>query len=156
MLPSEQLRLEVSKEQNIDLEQYKWPEELKKIILGINLDKEVEPTFDKMNEVYTVGFNIGHCGLTSRYVVRSLDKAKLYYGKSKLLVGTPSSPNGEHAWTTLEGYIIDTTLMICFPESKRVELGYIPEKEILPLAARVLSEYDTYESELKDQQYIKK
>lgn len=156
MLPSEQLRLEVSKEQNTDLEQYKWTEELKEIILGINLDKEVEPTFDKMSEVYTVGFNIGHCGLTSRYVVRTFDKAKLYYGKSKLLVGTPSSPNGEHAWTTLEGYIIDTTLMICFPESKRVELGYIPEKEILPLAARVLSEYDTYESELKNQQYIKK
>ena len=88
-------------------------------------------------------------------VVREFDNAKLYYGKSKLLVGTPSSPNGEHAWTTLDGYIIDTTLMICFPESKRVELGYIPEKEILPLAARVLSEFDTYESELH-KQYIKK
>ena len=156
MLPSEQLRLEVSHEHNMDLEQYKWSDELKERILEIDLDKEVEPTFDKMSEVYTIGFNLGHCGLTSRYVVREFDKAKLYYGKSKLLAGTPSSPNGEHAWTILDGYIIDTTLMISFPETKIVEFGYIPEKEILPLAAKVLSEYDTYESELKNQQYTKK
>ena len=45
--------------------------------------------------------------------------------------------------------------MISFPEEKRVELGYITEKEIAPQSARILSEYDTYESELV-YQYIKK
>ena len=83
------------------------------------------------------------------------DNARLYYGKAKLLVGTPSSPNGEHSWSTLDGYLIDTTLMISFPEERRVELGYITEKEIAPQSARILSEYDTYENELS-YQYIKK
>ena len=67
MLPSEQLRLEVSKEQDLDLEQYKWSDKLKERILGINLNKEVEPTFDTMSEVYTSGFGT--------------IKEKLYIGK---------------------------------------------------------------------------
>ena len=110
---------------------------------------------ETLKEIYEYGFNIGHCGLTSRYVVRNFDNARLYYGKAKLLVGTPSSPNGEHSWTTLDGYLIDTTLMISFPEEKRVELGYITEKEIAQQSARILSEYDTYENELSHQ-YVKK
>ena len=155
MLPSEELRQEVSQEHRINLEQYAWTPELKETIFDIDLDKETEPSLDKLGEAYLYGLNIGHCGLTSRYIVRNFDNARLYYGKANLLSGTPSSPNGEHSWTTLDGYLIDTTLMISFPEEKRVELGYITEKEIAQQAARILSEYDTYESELV-YQYIKK
>ena len=155
MLPSEELRQEVSQEHRINLEQYAWTPELKETIFDIDLDKETEPSLDKLGEAYLYGLNIGHCGLTSRYIVRNFDNARLYYGKANLLSGTPSSPNGEHSWTTLDGYLIDTTLMISFPEEKSVELGYITEKEIAQQAARILSEYDTYESELV-YQYIKK
>lgn len=45
--------------------------------------------------------------------------------------------------------------MISFPEEKRVELGYITEKEIAQQSARIFSEYDTYENELS-RQYVKK
>ena len=155
MLPSEQLRQEVSQEHGINLEQYAWELKMQEEIFDIDLDKDLEPSLDKLGEAYSHRVNIGHCGLTSRYVVRNFDNARLYYGKAKLLVGTPSSPNGEHSWTTLDGYLIDTTLMISFPEEKRVELGYITEKEIVRQSARMLSEYDTYENELS-RQYVKK
>ena len=155
MLPSDILRREISKKYNINLEQYVWTEEFKKKIFEINLDKNLEESANNLNDIFQQGFNIGHCGLTSRYTVRNFDNARLYYGKANLLSGTPSSPNGEHSWSTLEGYLIDSTLMISFPEEKRVELGYITEKEIAPQSARILSEYDTYESELV-YQYIKK
>ena len=32
---------------------------------------------------------------------------------------------------------------------KAKELGYTPEKEIAPISARMLSEYDTYDKEFK-------
>ena len=147
MFPPEQLRKKVSLENRIDLEQYKWSKELTQRILEINLDKELEPSADTLRDVYSQGFNIGHCGLTSRYVVKTFKGAALYYGKSKLLVGTPASPDGEHAWTILEHNLIDTTLMISIPIEKIEELGYIPEKEISPISAKHLSEYDVYDIE---------
>ena len=147
MLPSEQLRRKVSQEHEINLEQYKWCEELTSQILEIKLDKELEPSADTLREIYSQGFNIGHCGLTSRYVVRTFEGAKLYYGKSKLLVGTEASPDGEHAWSILDQSLIDTTLMLCVPIEKIEELGYIPEKEISEISAKYLSEYDVYDVE---------
>lgn len=103
MLPSEELRQKVSQEHEINLEKYAWEETLQEEIFDIDLEKDLEPSLDKLGEAYSYGVNIGHCGLTSRYVVRNFDNARLYYGKAKLLVGTPSSPNGEHSWTTLDG-----------------------------------------------------
>ena len=147
MLPSEELRLEIEKKYDIDLKQYAWSEELKQQIFSIPLDKSLETNADNLGEIYTHGFNIGHCGLTSRYVARGFNEATLHYGKAALLVGTKSSPNGEHAWTILNDKVIDTTLMICVPIEKIEELGYIPEKEISEISAKHLSEYDVYDVE---------
>ena len=149
MLPSEELRLEIEKKYDIDLKQYAWSEELKQQIFSIPLDKSLETNADNLGEIYSHGFNIGHCGLTSRYVARGFNEATLHYGKAALLVGTKSSPNGEHAWTILNDKIIDTTLMIAIPTSIAKTLGYIQEKEIAPFSARILSEYDLYDTEFE-------
>lgn len=151
MLPSEKLRNEIEKKYNINLQQYAWSEELKQEIFSTQLDKTLEANADTLKEIYEYGFNIGHCGLTSRYVCRQFCNATLFYGKAKLLIGTDSSPNGEHAWTILNNYLIDTTLMIAIPIEKVKELGYTKEREIAPFSARVLSEYDTYDTEFKNQ-----
>ena len=149
MLPSEELRKEIEKIYNINLTQYAWSKELKQEIFSTQLDCHTETYATTLKEIYEFGFNIGHCGLTSRYICRKFENATLFYGQAKLLVGTDSSPNGEHAWTILNNYLIDTTLMIVIPIDKITELGYTPEKEIAPFSARVLSEYDTYDTEFK-------
>lgn len=149
MLPSEELRLKIEEKYNIDLKQYAWSEELKQKIFSILLDDTIETNASTLKEIYEYGFNIGHCGLTSRYVCRKFDNATLFYGEAKLLVGTKDSPNGEHAWTILNDHLIDTTLMLCIPKNKINELGYNPKKEIMPISARVLSEYDTYDTDFE-------
>lgn len=147
MLPSEELRQYISETNDIDLNKYAWSEELKQQIFSTKLDKDLEENADILNDIYQMGFNIGHCGLTSRYICRQFPEATLYYGKASLLIGTPSSPNGEHAWVTINGYLVDSTLMICIPLTKINQLGYIPEKEITHDGARILSEYDRYDLE---------
>ena len=147
MLPSELLRKQIEEKNNINLEKYSWDKDLKQQIFSIELDNTIETQATNLKEIYEHGFNIGHCGLTSRYICRKFDKAKLFYGKANLLIGTASAPNGEHAWTNIDDFIIDTTLMICIPENLAIELGYTKEKEIAPISARMLSEYDTYDSE---------
>ena len=156
MLPSEKLRNEISELYNIDLEQYAWSEELKQQIFSTKLDKDLESNADTLEDIYTVGYNIGHCGLTSRYVARQFNEAKLFYGKAKLLVGTKSAPNGEHAWTTINNFLIDTTLMICIPITEITKLGYIQEKEITHVNARLLSEYDRYDNDFENNYRKKK
>ena len=151
MLPSEKLRKEISETYNINLEQYAWSEELKQQIFSTQLDENIETHATTLKEIYEYGFNIGHCGLTSRYICRKFDDATLFYGKANLLIGTKDSPNGEHAWTILNNYLIDTTLMLCIPKEKAKDLGYNPEKEIIPFSARVLSEYDTYDNDFEKQ-----
>lgn len=151
MLPSEELRQQIAKQYNIDLELYKWNEDFTNEVFSIPLDPTLESYANTLGEIYTKGFNIGHCGLTSRYLARQFDEATLYYGNAKLLVGTKNSPNGEHAWLTINNHIIDTTLMICIPTSIAKELGYIQEKEIAHDSARMLSEYDLFEHEYKKQ-----
>ena len=149
MLPSEQLRKEIEEKYNINLEQYAWSDELKKEIFSIELDDTIETQASTLKEIYEHGFNIGHCGLTSRYVCRKFDEANLYYGKANLLINTKAAPNGEHAWTTLNNNLIDTTLMIAIPKDKIQEMGYYTEKQIAPISARMLSEYDTYDTEFE-------
>lgn len=152
MLPSETLRKEISQKYNINLEQYAWPEEFKQCIFSIKLDKDLESHADTLDEIYSLGFNIGHCGLTSRYIAIQFNEAKLFYGKARLLVGTKSAPNGEHAWTTINNYLIDTTLMVCIPITEITKLGYIPEKEIAHTNAKMLSEYDRYDNDYNEQE----
>lgn len=147
MLPSEILRLEISQKYNINLEEYKWNDEFLTNIFSIELDKDLETHASTLGEIYKQGFNIGHCGLTSRYIARKYSQAALYYGKASLLIGTDKSPNGEHAWVIIENYLIDTTLMICIPLDISKFLGYIPEKQISSESACILPEYDTYDNE---------
>jgi len=156
MLPSEILRLEISKKYNIDLEKYKWSSSLLTSIFSIELDKYLETHASTLEEIYKYGFNIGHCGLTSRYIARNYSQATLYYGTASLLIGTNSSPQGEHSWITINDYLIDTTLMICIPLDISKSLGYIPEKQIDYESARILSEYDTYDNEFEINKNIKK
>ena len=52
------------------------------------LDEYLEENAKTLGEVYEKGFNIGHCGLTSRYIARRFEEANMYCGKAKLLVGT--------------------------------------------------------------------
>lgn len=152
MLPSEELRQSISEKYNIDLEQYKWNKEFQQRIFEIELDKALEEHASTLKDIYQKGFNIGHCGLTSRYLAKQFDTATLYYGTATLLIGTKNSPNGEHAWTTLNGYLIDSTLMIAIPLEFANELGYIIEKQIAHSSARMLSEYDIYEHEYTNEQ----
>lgn len=154
MLPSELLRMEISQRYSIELEQYKWSEEFLISIFSIELDKTLESYASKLEEIYINGFNIGHCGLTSRYIARKFSQAKLYYGTANLLVGTKLSPNGEHAWLVMDDFLIDTTLMICIPLSMAEFLGYVPNKQIAPESARMLSENDVYDHEFRRQQNI--
>ena len=147
MLPSEELRQSIQETYNIDLNQYAWSDDFKEQVFSTKLDKVLESHADTLQDVYQMGFNIGHCGLTSRYICRQFKEATLYYGNASLLIGTPSSPNGEHAWTTINGYLIDSTLMICIPLTEATKLGYIPEREIHHDSARMLSEYDLYDLE---------
>lgn len=151
MLPSEILRNEIEEKHNVDLKKYAWNDNLKQEIFSTPLDDSIETYATTLKEIYEKGFNIGHCGLTSRYICRRFEDATLYYGKAKLLVGTKDSPNGEHAWTILNNNVIDTTLMLCIPKEKAKELGYNVEKEIIPYCARVLSEYDTYDMEFENE-----
>lgn len=155
MLPSELMREEISKKYNVDLEKYAWPEQFKEMILSIKLNQDYETSAKTLREIYEHGFNIGRCGLTSRYIARKFEEATLYYGKADLLVGTKSSKNGEHAWTTIEGFLVDSTLMLLIPMSEAVSLGYISEKKLEYKSARMLSEYDIYDNEYEKEK-IKK
>lgn len=150
MLPSEKLRLLISKTYNIDLEKYAWPEELKNTIFSTPLDKDLETNANTLEEIYENGFNIGHCGLTSRYVCRKFNNAFLHYGTSSLLIGTKNAPNGEHAWTTINDILIDTTLMICFPIDKATDLGYKLDRTISKESATLLSEYDLFDNDFNE------
>ena len=151
MLPSEELRQEISAKYNINLEEYKWNEEFQQSIFEIELDKILEEHASTLGEIYKKGFNIGHCGLTSRYLAKKFNTATLYYGIATILTGTKNSPNGEHAWTTLDGYLIDSTLMIAIPLELIHELGYTPESQIAHSSARMLSEYDVYDHEFNEE-----
>lgn len=157
MLPSERLRKDISKKNNVELEQYAWPEQFSELVFKIELDESLETNAKTLKDVYEKGFNIGHCGLTSRYIARKFEEAKMYYGKAALLKGTKNAPNGEHAWTIVEDFLIDTTLMLLIPVSDAVKLGYLSEKKLAYTSARMLSEYDVYDLEYeKEKQKQKK
>ncbi len=147
MLPSEELRNNISQIMNVDLNRYAWNEEFKNFIFSFKLDKDYEDSVKYLEEAFTLGLNIGHCGLTSRYVAMNIPKTDLYYGKFLPLAGTKNSKNGNHAWTVCGEYLIDTTLMIAIKVDEAKKLGYIFERKIDPESARILSEYDTFSNE---------
>ena len=147
MLPSEKLRLLISKHYKINLEKFSWPDNFKNAIFSIELDSTLESNATHLKEIYERGFNIGRCGLTSRYLCINFGNAILQYGTCNILKGTKSSPNGEHAWTIINNLLIDTTLMICIPLDKIQEFGYIPTATIAKESSCMLSEYDVFDNE---------
>ena len=74
MLPSERLRKDISKKYNVELEQYAWPEQFSELVFKIELDESLETNAKTLKDVYEKGFNIGHCGLTSRYIARKFEE----------------------------------------------------------------------------------
>ena len=98
MLPSEWLRRDISKKCDVNLEQYAWREQFSELVFKIELYESLETN------------------------------AKMYYGKADLLKGTKNAPNGEHTWTIVEDFLIDTTLMFLIPVNDAVKLGYLSEK----------------------------
>ncbi len=148
MLPSEDLRVIISERIGIDLNQYAWDEQLKTFIFAIELNKDFEDKVSRLDEVFKLGLNIGHCGLTAKYLVINIPNSDLYYGKFPALAGTKNSPKGSHAWAVCGDYVIDTSLMITLPTDKAKELGYIFEKRIAPENARYFSEYDLFSNEI--------
>ena len=61
MLPSEDLRVIISERIGIDLNQYAWDEQLKTFIFAIELNKDFEDKVSRLDEVFKLGLNIGHC-----------------------------------------------------------------------------------------------
>ena len=149
MMPSEILREIISKRIGIDLNQYAWKENLKNLVLDIKLDEMYEDYVFSMFDVYEYGFNIGHCGLTSRYLVQNIEDSDLVYGKFSGLIGTKRAEKGGHAWVVKNGLVIDTTLMIMLPIEKAKEIGYEFEKQIARSSAKTLSEYELFSHEYK-------
>lgn len=147
MLPSEILRNKISKRIKVNLNEFAWNYKLKQLIFNIELCKDLEEKVNSMKQVYEYGLNIGHCGLTARYLMRNFSDLDLYYGKLNGLIGTKNSIDGNHAWVVTHDYIIDTTLMIILPVELALKIGYIPEKKIAKTSATVLSKYELFSNE---------
>ena len=64
--------------------------------------------------------------------------------------GTKASLDGNHAWTIINNFLVDTTLMICIPIDKMAELGYVTERIISDDSAKMLSEYDLYDNDFSE------
>lgn len=144
MIPSEKLRFEISNEMKHDLTRFAWGRDLKNFIYGIDLSQNLENGVTTMEQVYEQGLNVGHCGLASRYVARAWDEADVIYGKFAPLAGTNKSPEGAHAWIYLDGYVVDTTLMIAIPANVAEVLGYEFLETITSYEARQLEEQESF------------
>ncbi|MGN1012383.1 MAG: hypothetical protein ACI4ON_00945 [Clostridia bacterium] len=149
MLPSEELREIISKKINIALNQYAWNDEFRDFVFGLCLDKDYEYSLNYLDEVFKYGLNIGHCGLTARYLVINIPHTDLYYGIFPPLIGTKNSPTGSHAWAVCGNYVLDTTLMLAIPIEEAKNLGYIFEKKINSNSAKCLSEYELFSNEFE-------
>lgn len=148
MLPSEKLRTNIENNYHINLSKYAWSKELYEFIMNINLDPIFEDQIFKMNDVYKKGLNIGLCGLTNRYLAINMENAATHVGICELLKGTKNAVDGNHSWTTINGILIDTTLMIAIKEEDARILGYISKKVLAKESARILPEYNTYSNEI--------
>lgn len=140
---SDNLRSKICKKFSVDLEPFVWTDELNNYLMNIKLDI-YEELVHSMSEVYELGLNIGHCGLTSRYFARALPNAELAIGTLPLLKGTKSSKDGNHAWIINNGYVIDSSLRIMIPKEIASKLGYKIDRILAHDSARMLSEYELY------------
>lgn len=140
---SDDLRIKLSKKFSFDLEHYVWNDELNNYLMEIKLNF-YEELVTTMAEVYEFGYNIGSCGLTSRYFAVAFPNAKLAYGVLPILKGTKNSKNGNHAWIIENGFVIDSTLRLIIPESEAIKIGYAVDKILADTSARYFSENETY------------
>lgn len=133
----------------INLDDYVWDDEFKSFVFNIKLNTDIEESVSTMKEVYDEGLNVGHCGLTSRYLAINDFEVELPFKNSKcnLLKGTAGSDYGNHCWCFKGDYIIDTTLMIRIPGDIAIKLGYSWDGILYHDSSRVLSENDTYSRE---------
>lgn len=143
MYYSDDLRIKLSKKFLFDLEHYVWNDELNDYLMKIKLNY-FENLITTMDEVYEYGFNIGLCGLTSRYFAVAFPSAKLAYGTLPILKGTKNCKNGNHAWIIKDGFVIDSTLRLIIPETKAEEIGYTVDKILADSSARYFSENELY------------
>lgn len=152
MLPSEKLRKIISEKIGVDLEKHAWSEEFKKMVFEYKLDKNYEEDLENLEtlkEVYEYGLNIGHAGLTARYLIRNIPNASLYYGKFPPMAGTKNAPDGKYAWLIYNGCLLDTTLMICLKVNDAYTLGYFKEVSVASESDKILSEYELFSNEYK-------
>jgi len=140
---SDNLRIILSRKFSFDLEEYVWNDNLNDYLMKIKLGTD-EELVHTMAEVYEFGYNIGFCGLTSRYFAIALPKAQLAYGNLPLLKGTKKSPEGNHAWIINDEFVIDPTLRLIIPEYIATKIGYTIQKILAYDSARMLSEYELY------------
>lgn len=140
---SDYLRNKICEKYDVMLQQYVWHDELNDFFMDIKLGID-ETLVKTMKEVYELGFNIGNCGLTSRYFAIAMPKAELAYGTLTLLKGTKRSITGNHAWTIIDDYYIDSTLRLMIPKDVASKLGYTVEKVLAYDSARMLSEYQLF------------
>lgn len=149
-MPSGKMRKIVSQNLQFDLNMYALKGEYLNALCKLPLDKDIEtdPRLKTLGDAISLGLNIGHCGLTSRYFLRGIANGDLVIGKLPAIAGSKNSPNGEHAWVQTDNLVIDPTLLVAIPTARAYALGYKPEYVVNPEGARILSEYDTFSNEL--------
>lgn len=147
MIPSEKLRMIIEEKTGLPLSKFAWDDELKHRIFSIQTDKDLEQHVHNLEEAYINGFNIGHCGTTSRYFSIAFKDARMHFGTLSIIAGSKSSTSGGHAWVEMDGFLLDPSLMILLPTNLKEEFGYKTAKIIAKDSSKMLSEYDLFEHE---------
>ena len=153
MIPSKILRLIISKNHKIKLEEFSWDKELQNKIFQIEFVDGHKKL--SLKTIFKDGYNIGNCLLTSYYVSTIFENSLICTGKVEILKGTKNSPNGDHVWVENEDYIIDTTLMIKLPKKHKYAKYYHKDSCIQPQFSKndISYEDDKYFKEKYADQY---
>lgn len=130
MIPSKVLRLIISRNHKINLNDFSWNKELQDKIFAIKFIDGYNKI--SLKTIFKNGYNIGNCLLTSYYVSTIFEESLICTGKVEILKGTKNSPNGDHVWIETDEHIIDTTLMICIPKGNKYAKYYNKESDIQP------------------------
>lgn len=130
MIPSKFLRLIISKNHKLKLENYSWDKELEnKIFKIVFMDGHRKLS---LKAIFKNGYNIGNCLLTAYYVSTIFENSLICTGKVEILKGTKNCKNGDHVWIETEESIIDTTLMIILSKKSKYAKFYTKDAEIKP------------------------
>ena len=130
MISSKILRLIISTNHKIKLEEFSWNKELQNKIFQIEFVDGHKKL--SLKTIFKDGYNIGNCLLTSYYVSTIFENSLICTGTVEILTGTKNRPNGDHVWIETEDNIIDTTLMIIIPKNNKYSKYYIKDYDIRP------------------------